>query len=191
MHKRLGLSALAAFALTAAMTAQADVGPSFYVGAGFGTTEVSEDSIDEFLADDSDNGLKVFGGYSFNEYFAIEASYFDFGEANGTIEDPDFGDIDFSTGVTGLSAAAVGRIPAGEMFSVFGKVGFASYDVEIDVSVPGFGSGSSSESETDLVYGVGGALSFAERFEARVEYEVLNVEDGDVNMISLSGLYRF
>ena len=36
MHKRLGLSALATLALTAAMTAQAEVAPGFYVGAGFG-----------------------------------------------------------------------------------------------------------------------------------------------------------
>ena len=190
MHKQLGLSALAALALTVTMTAQADVGPGFYVGAGFGTTEVSEESIDEFLADDSDNGLKVFGGYSFNEFFAIEASYFDFGEASGTIEDPFFGEADFSVGVTGMSAAAVGRIPVAEMFALVGKVGFASYDVEFDVTVDGFGSGSESESETDLVYGGGAALSFG-AFEVRAEYEVLNVEDGDVNMISLSGLYRF
>jgi OmpA-OmpF porin, OOP family len=191
MHKRLGLSTLAALALTAAMTARGEVAPGFYVGAGFGTTEVSEDSIDEFIADDSDTGLKAFGGYNFNEYFAIEASYFDFGEASGTIEDPDFGDIDFSTGVTGMSAAAVGRLPVAGMFAVFGKVGFASYDVEFDVTLPGFGSGSQSASETDMIYGVGGALSFADRFEARVEYEVLNVENGDVNMICVTGLYRF
>ena len=189
MHKRLGLSALAALALTAAMTAQADVGPGFYVGAGFGTTEVSEESIDEFLADDSDTGLKVFGGYTFNEYFAIEASYFDFGEASGTIEDPFFGDIGFSVGVTGLSAAAVARIPVAEMFALFGKVGFASYDLEFDVTLDDV-SGSESESETDMVYGGGAALSFG-AFEVRAEYEVLNVEDGDVNMISVSGLYRF
>lgn len=190
MHKRLGSSALAVFALTAAMTAQADVAPGFYAGAGFGTTEISEDSMDEFIADDSDNGFKVFGGYNFNPFFAIEASYFDFGQASGTIDDAFFGDIDFDAGVSGLSASVVGRIPAGEMFSVFGKVGFAQYDVEFDVTLDGE-SGSDSESETDMVYGVGAALSFAERFEVRAEYEVLNVENGDVNMIGLSGVYRF
>jgi OOP family OmpA-OmpF porin len=189
MHKRIGLSALAALALTAATTAQADVGPGFYAGVGIGTTEVSEESIEDFIADDSDNGFKFFGGYTFNEFFAIEAAYFDLGEASGTIEDPFFGDIDFDAGVSGLSASVVGRIPAGDMFSVFGKVGFAQYDVELEVSLDGE-TGSDSESETDMVYGGGLALSFG-AFEVRGEYEVLNVEDGDVNMISVSGLYRF
>ena len=38
MYKRLGLTAFAALALTAAMAAQADVQPGFYAGAGVGTT---------------------------------------------------------------------------------------------------------------------------------------------------------
>jgi OOP family OmpA-OmpF porin len=189
MHKRLGLSALAALALTASMTAQADVAPGFYAGVGLGSTKVSEESIEAFTADDSDNGFKFFGGYTFNEFFAVEASYFDLGEASGTIEDAFFGDIGFEAGVSGISAAAVGRIPAGEMFSVFGKVGFAQYDVEVEVTLDGE-SGSDSESETDMVYGGGVGLNFG-AFEVRAEYEVLNVEDGDVNMISVSGLYRF
>jgi hypothetical protein len=100
-----------------------------------------------------------------------------------------FGDFGFSVGVTGLSAAAVARIPVAEMFALFGKVGFASYDLEFDVTLDG-ASGSDSESESDMVYGGGAALSFG-AFEVRAEYEVLNVEDGDVNMISVSGLYRF
>ena len=189
MYKRLGLSALAALALTVATTAGADVTPGFYVGAGLGTTEVSEESIEEFTADDSDNGFKIFGGYTFNEFFAIEASYFDFGEASGTLEDPFLGDFDFKVGVSGLSGSVVGRIPAGEMFSVFGKIGFAQYELDFDVTIDGE-SGSDSESESDMIYGGGIALGFG-GFELRAEYEVLNVEDGDVNMLSVNGLYRF
>ena len=189
MYKRLGLSALAALALTVTTAARADMAPGFYVGAGIGTTEVSEESIEEFTADDSDNGFKIFGGYSFNEFFAVEASYFDLGQASGTIEDPFFGDFDFEVGVSGLSGAVVGRIPAGEMFSVFGKIGFAQYDLDFDVTIDGE-SGSDSESESDMIYGGGIGLGIG-AFELRAEYEVLNVEDGDVNMISVSGLYRF
>jgi hypothetical protein len=34
------------------------------------------------------------------------------------------------------------------------------------------------------------ALSFGQ-FEARAEFEAINVDRGDANMLSLSGLYRF
>jgi OmpA-OmpF porin, OOP family len=191
MYKRLGLTAFAALALTATMAAQADVGPGFYAGVGFGTTKIEDDGFDGFDVDDSDTGFKFFGGYSFNENFAIEASYFDLGETSGRIDDPFFGDFDFEAGVSGLSAAAVGRIPVSQSFALFGKIGFTSYDIDVSVSVPGLGGGSGSESESDLMYGVGGSLSFAERFEARLEYEMINVDDGDASMISLSGAYRF
>jgi len=188
MYKRLGLTALVAFGLMAATAAQADTQPGFYAGVGFGTTTVGDDGFDGAGIDDSDTGFKLFGGYTFNENFAAEASYFDFGEASGRFDDPLIGSASFSVGVSGLSVSAVGILPVAESFALYGKLGFASYEVDASVTMDGF-SGSGSESDTDMIYGVGGALSFG-RFEARVEYEALNV-DGDASMISISGLMRF
>jgi OOP family OmpA-OmpF porin len=183
MHKRLGLTALAALALMAATAAQADTQPGFYAGAGIGSTKVGDDISG---VDDSDTGFKIFGGYTFTENWGVEVSYFDFGEASVSA-----GNSSASVGVTGLSASAVGRLPVNDMFAVYGKLGFASYDVDLDFNnVPGFGSGHLSDSDSDLIYGVGGALSFGGNFEARLEYEALNV-DGDASMISVSGLFRF
>jgi OOP family OmpA-OmpF porin len=184
MHKRLGLTALAALALMAATAAQADTQPGFYAGAGIGSTKVGDDNLSG--VDDSDTGFKIFGGYTFTENWGVEVSYFDFGEASVSA-----GNSSASVGVTGLSASAVGRLPVNDMFAVYGKLGFASYDVDLDFNnVPGFGSGHLSDSDSDLIYGVGGALSFGGNFEARLEYEALNV-DGDASMISVSGLFRF
>ena len=183
MHKRLGLTALAALALMAATAAQADTQPGFYAGAGIGSTKVGDDISG---VDDSDTGFKIFGGYTFTENWGVEVSYFDFGEASVSA-----GNSSASVGITGLSASAVGRLPVSDMFAVYGKLGFASYDVDLDFNnVPGFGSGHLSDSDSDLIYGVGGALSFGGNFEARLEYEALNV-DGDASMISVSGLFRF
>jgi OmpA-OmpF porin, OOP family len=183
MHKRLGLTALAALALMAATAAQADTQPGFYAGAGIGSTKVGDDISG---VDDSDTGFKIFGGYTFTENWGVEVSYFDFGEASVSA-----GGSSASVGVTGLSASAVGRLPVSDMFAVYGKLGFASYDVDLDFNnVPGFGSGHLSDSDSDMIYGIGGALSFGGNFEARLEYEALNV-DGDASMISVSGLFRF
>lgn len=189
MRKPLGLSILAALALTAAMAAQADVQPGFYVGAGFGSSKIDDDGFDDIDFDDSDTGFKVFGGYSFNQNFAIEATYFDLGEASGSFDDG-FDVVNFDVGVSGLSASAVGVLPLSDMFSIFGRLGYASYDVDAHATVVGVGSGDASESESDLIYGAGAALSFGQ-FEVRGEFEAINVDGGDANMISLSGLYRF
>ena len=185
MHKRLGLTAIAAFALAASMAAQADTQPGFYAGAGLGTTKIGDDAFDGSGIDESDTGFKIFGGYVFNENWGVEVSYFDFGEASASA-----GGDSVSIGVSGLSASGVGRLPINDMFAVYGKLGFASYDVKAKFNVAGFGSGSASDSDSDMIYGIGGAMSFGGNFEARLEYEALNV-DGDASMISVSGLFRF
>lgn len=183
MYKRLGMTAFATLALMGAMAAQADTQPGFYAGAGIGSTKVGDDFSG---VDDSDTGFKIFGGYNFNANWGIEGTYFDFGEASVSA-----GNSSASVGVTGLSAAAVGRLPVSDMFAVYAKLGFASYDVDVNFrNVQGFGSGHLSDSDSDMIYGVGGALGFGGNFEARLEYEALNV-DGDASMISVSGLFRF
>jgi len=186
MHKRLGLSVFAALALTAAMAAQADVQPGFYAGAGIGSTKIDDDGFDDVDFDDSDTGFKIFGGYSWNQNFAAEVTYFDLGEASGSFGVGD----NFDVGVSGFGVSAVGTLPLGDMFSLFGKIGYASYDIDAHVELAGVGSGSASQSESDMTYGLGAALSFGQ-FEARAEYEAINVDGGDANMISLSGLFRF
>src|SRR4026207_2221545 len=111
MYKRLGLTAFAALALTAAVAAQADVRPGFYAGASIGTTKLSDDSFESagIDVDDSDTGFKIFGGYWFNNTSAVELSYFDLGEVSGGFDDPFVGSVDFDVGVSGLNASAVGR----------------------------------------------------------------------------------
>jgi hypothetical protein len=76
------------------------------------------------------------------------------------------------------------------MVSVFAKLGFASYDIDAHVTIDGLGSASGSDSQSDMTYGIGGALGFGQ-FGLRLEYEAIDVDDGDANMISLSGTYRF
>jgi OmpA-OmpF porin, OOP family len=193
MHKRLGLTACAALALTAAMAAQADVQPGFYAGASLGTTKLSDNSFDNsgIDLDDSDTGFKIFGGYSFNKNLAIEVSYFDLGEVNGGFSDPFIGDVSFDVGVSGLNGSVVGRLPVAETFSLFGKLGVASYDLDGHATVLGVGSASDSQSETDMTYGIGAALSFGGQWEVRAEFEAIDVDDGDANMLSVGAMYRF
>lgn len=186
MYKRLGLTTrvtlMAALALMATTAAQADVQPGFYAGVGIGNASAEED---ESGFDGDDTGFKLFGGYSFNDNFAIELAYFD-----GGAPDDNFGPINVELEVTGFNASAVGRLPVSDTVSLFGKIGFASYDLEATASSGGF-SASADDSDSDLSYGVGASVSFAERFEVRVEWEAIDVQDGAFSFLSVGGLYRF
>jgi OOP family OmpA-OmpF porin len=92
--------------------------------------------------------------------------------------------------LSGLNASSVGRLPLGDAFALFGKIGFASYDAEVSARIGG-ASASEDASDEDLTYGVGGEFRVGQAFGLRAEYEVLDISDADVNLISLGGVFRF
>lgn len=184
MYRRIALSGLAALTLVAGATANAANQEGFYVGAGFGqaTTEDDDSGFDQDEA-----GFKVFGGYTFNRYVGAEAAYFDGGEMSQ----------DFGSGVTidaqfsGLNFSLLGRLPLNDSFAVFGKAGFATYDVDATLRVNGTVVATSDDDEQeDLFYGLGAALSFGP-FDVRAEYEAIDLDGGEFNIMSVSGVYRF
>ena len=85
----LGFAALAIF--TAPLTVAADPGWYFGGSGGPSQTDVDEDRIaadllapgftTTFMDDNErDTGFKVFGGYQFNKYWAMESGYYDLGD---------------------------------------------------------------------------------------------------------------
>lgn len=185
MDKRIALSSLAVFSLMSAATAHAESQPGFYVGAGVGQASVEADDVG-FDADDT--AFKVFGGYALNDNFAVELTYFDGGQPDETLDA--FGiPVTVEAEVSGLNLSAVGRLPINDTFAVFGKVGYASYDVEVTGRSGGF-SISDDSGDDDLSYGLGAQFSFG-AFSLRGEYEAIDVSDGAFSIISVSGQYRF
>jgi OmpA-OmpF porin, OOP family len=183
MQKAIALSGLALLGLVAGAAANADVTPGFYAGASVGQTSID---LDDVPFDESDTSFKVFGGYSFNQHFAVELGYFD-----GGSQEADFGFGDsVSVELGGLVASAVGRLPMGESFALFGKVGFASYDAEVTGRVNGVVVIQEDGSDEDITYGVGGEFDFGQ-FGLRAEYELLDVDGADVTMLSVGGFFRF
>jgi OOP family OmpA-OmpF porin len=164
------------FVLTMSFGALLAGGPA-YVGGSIGNSSVEvEDSGVSF--DASDTAFKVYGGYRFFKFFGVEGSYVDFGspEDSGFTIEPD-----------GWDAFAVGVLPIGERFEVFGKLGLLWWDA--DISGSGF---SDSDSGSDTAWGVGGAFKIGDHFAVRLEYEVFDIEDTeDVNLFSVGGEWRF
>jgi OOP family OmpA-OmpF porin len=192
MYKRMALNGVALLGLFASTTVLAEIQPGFYVGAAVGkaTVEIDDDAGGSgFDADDT--AFKVFGGYNYNQYFAVEAAYFDGGTPEETIiVVPGFrGTVD--VGLSGLIGSVIGRLPLGDAFSVYGKLGFASYDIEIKGRVNGDVIDEAEGSEDDVTYGVGAAFNVGSSFELRAEYEAIAIDDGDYNMLTVSGLYKF
>jgi len=146
----------------------------FYLGAGVGDATVKDSGFDA-----SDSAYKVFGGYNIGFIplvdFAVEASYVDFGKPStsaGSVE------------VTGLNAFGLAGLSFGP-FGIFAKAGAISWDADST-----FGNTTSSDSGSDPAYGVGARFAIGS-FAVRAEYEVYDLDDTDLEMVSVSGVFTF
>jgi OOP family OmpA-OmpF porin len=182
MQKRFALNGLAMLGLAFGAAANAEDAPGFYAGASLGEASVE---VSDAGFDGSDTSFKVFGGYTFNQHFAVEATYFDGGSAEERA-----GPVVVGVDVSGLMASAVGRLPVGESVTLFGKLGFAKYDAEVSARANGF-SASDDVGDEDLSYGIGGEFRFSPTFGLRAEYEIVDVSDGEFNNLSVGGFFRF
>lgn len=126
--------------------------------------------------DDSDFSWKLFAGYKFNQYFAVEGGYADFGKyyakAGGVIGTPVTIKGDVSS--YAVFVDAVGTLPLNESFSLFGKLGAAYTHTKAKASGSWSGfvdSYSDSDSEVVPKLGLGGEYSITKAVAVRAEYE--------------------
>jgi OmpA-OmpF porin, OOP family len=131
--------------------------------------------------DDSDTGFSLAGGYQLNDHFAMEFAYVDLGSldyrASATVTDGvDQADADVALESTadGAVVSALGILPIGERFSLFGRVGlsFLSADGIARITLGGVSDRASQSSQKiDPVYGVGAEMSLGRYFAIRLAWD--------------------
>ena len=161
----------------------------FYLGGALGQATFKGFCVDDpsvLTCDEKDTAWKVFGGYRFNRYVAIEGTYVDWGKAIGTV-DPvgPAGPVVVPLSQTGMGVAAVGSFALTPQFSVFGKAGF----LMTEQKTPASASGNTSRDETEFHYGLGARFSFTPNWGMRAEWE--RTEKTEVEMLSIGVEYRF
>jgi OOP family OmpA-OmpF porin len=157
----------------------------WYFGFGIGYTD------DQGL-NETDTGFKLFGGYQFSRYFALEGALvgltYEVGPANDSKD--------------GLAVEAVGILPIGKRFGLLGKLGFFSWDEYVGnntyncYSFTGgytcYQNQTEIDNGTSAVYGVGLQYYVTKRWSLRTEWErFTDVGEGDVDLISFNGVFHF
>jgi len=174
----------------------------FYGGGSVGQSK-AENACDDLggigfsgSCDDTDTGWKLFAGYQFNPNFAVEAGYVDLGKftAAGTISGVP---VSTSDEANLWQLVAVGTLPMGNNFSVFGKAGVHRWDLDAKASVPGV-SVSISENGTDFTFGLGARYDFTKSLGVRAEWERFQsvgdentTGESDVDLLSVGLQFRF
>jgi OOP family OmpA-OmpF porin len=162
----------------------AGAGGSFYDG-GFGAQVRAAYAGTPFtiaaadLTDDSDTAFRVFGGWRFARYGAVELGYVDVGRARGhyTVVDvslhPNFRDTRHD--VSGAQLSLVGLLPVGDRATLHAKLGVLAARVKYAES--GFdGRGDphsfgASDTQARLAWGAGAAWRFTDRLSARADWD--------------------
>jgi len=157
----------AAMMMSGGALAQKQSDTGWYAGASLGRAD---------LGPDTDNALKIFGGYQINRSFAAEFGYSDFG--------------DVTVGNNSVNASAweligLGKFPLGNQFYVYGLAGLAKVKAETTV----FGAKVSDDS-TELTIGFGLQYDFSPQVGARLQWQRYDTSS-EIDVVSVGVLYRF
>ncbi len=152
-----------------------------------------------FSDDDRDFGYKVFGGYKFNRFFAVEGGYFDLGKFSFTANTVPLGTLSGNIKLRGVNLDLVGILPITERFSAFGRAGVNYAEARDSFSSTGAVrvlNANPKERDTNYKFGGGLQFDFTRRLGMRLEAERYRINDavgnkGDVDLISLGLIYRF
>lgn len=151
---------------------------NWLVGGSLGTTQVRE-SFSGVRWEPSGTSYGIYGGYQFNDYFALQAGYLDLGSfddsivINGT-------SINIAGDVDGFTVAAVARVPFGKRFDAHAKLGWYSYDATIRIDGVG-----DSTSESDVFFGIGLGLGLTEKVSLNLDAQRYKLSAVHANVLSL------
>lgn len=177
-----------------------------------GTVSVTQDN-----RDDTDTGYKIFGGYSFNKYFAMEVFYADFGRmkedvtaalnvTDGTNTLVGTATLGARLDLTGYGVDLVGSYPVADRFSLFAKLGYFYHKVDADLALGFTGTqngtpatlsevASDSDNGSDYSFGFGADYHFNNNMAVRLDWQRYKVKafdtDMDTDVIAGSLIYRF
>ena len=171
--------AILATGLLMASTAPMAADNGIYLGASLGQANVEADTIQGLpKIDDEDTGFKFIAGIRPLDWFAVEASYVNFGEVkNGPL----------SVEADGISAFGVFFVPVGPV-DLFAKGGLITFENELKFEDVGT---LTREDGTDLAYGVGVQFRLLS-LGVRAEYEIFDIDDvEDANFLSIGVTYTF
>ena len=131
----------------------------WYVGIDVGQSD---------FAGENDTAFKLLGGYRLNRHFAAEGAYGWLFDKNGAE-------------ATAFELVAVGSLPLGQQFSIFGKLGFANAYIE---------SATIDEENVELTYGAGLQYDATRKLGLRAQWQRYDTRE-EIDFFSIGVVWRF
>jgi len=197
MKKLLLAGTLLAASLSSVAMAQEN--PSgFYVGGGFGRFNLDINNVSDFgsgvsrAVNDNDNTYKLFAGYRFAPFIALQAAYVNLGNPGDAISSSGTNGR-YGVKMDGFAPSVIGTIPIGPL-ELSGELGYYYYNVDVRTNLgnPGSTFVTSSHSRSDLFYGAGLGITVLDHLNVKAEYQRLDLKNYDnSDVVWLSAAWRF
>ena len=187
----------------------------FYAGLGYGQSRITSWEAADFKAqlvavgenpefsvvDQLSDGFKVYGGYQFNKYFALEGGFADFNDVKATVSytgtGAPRGKSYFKAENDAWMLAAMATLPVTDSISVFAKVGASNWSSNQGVSstnlvtqtqlitTAGYPQTDTKSSGVDPYYGLGVSYALLDNLALRVEWERFELDAPHIDHIDL------
>jgi OOP family OmpA-OmpF porin len=195
---KIRLASILLLALLAAPALAQESGP--YIGASLGQAEHGDTCEGANLScDEKDSAWKIYGGYQFNRFVAVEFGYADLGRSaaganvGGIVVNPTFE-------VTAFELSGIGFLPLLDRLALFMRLGVYRAETELGGTGTAFGITvpiSGKESNSDLTFGLGIQYGITRNIGLRGEWQqYMKVGGGDtgetdIDVLSVGLLFRF
>lgn len=155
--------------------------------------------VNSLNQDRRDLGYKLYAGYKFSQYFALEGGYFDLGRFGFSADTLPRSDYAGNTGLTGWNLDLVGMLPLSERWSALARVGVIRNDTKTRFSSNGLINTAASNQDDNYnkhKFGLGVQYNISDAFTVRLEAERYRMDDlvgnnGELDLYSLGLVYRF
>lgn len=210
--KKLHLICLASLAALGSTAIHAQNSGQYYGGIGAGQAEskfdhdrISNSLIGESLVGTSvtqnknEPAYKVFGGYQFNPYFAVEGGYFNLGKFGFNGQTALLETLNGQFKVDGINLDLVGSLPVNDQLSFLARMGVIngrSRDIFTHTVAGGLGNSNPSINKRDYKAGLGFSYKFSQSMTLRGEIERYKINDAvsgkaNIDLATLSLVFPF
>jgi OOP family OmpA-OmpF porin len=178
-------SILAAVAIAALTPSIASADNGLFVAASVGSAELS-DSFDGFDVDADSTAYRFTVGWRFNDYFAVDGGYHNFGRFDQTFDDAGT-PTSVSLKADGFTLGGVASLPLSDRFSLFARAGAFFWDGDAEIN----NVSAAKPEDTNLYYGAGARLALTERLSATVDGSRYDLDGTSSNVLSVGVDFRF
>ena len=156
----------------------------WYAGLGIGQSKYGD--IDETSANTRTEGWKVYGGYQFNKYFAIEGGYANLNDMTART-----GAIVTNLDTDAWTLGAVLSYPVTGKLSVMGKLGAAYMLADVNVKNGAAVTVRGGDDSYEPNYGVGVSYALLDNLNLRVEWERFDRKEYDIDLVTAGVALKF